>query len=88
MKLPIISLCMAALSPGWRWRTSRKQTCCGSEVNLSPPKRILDGGLFLDTHPFKQPLLMPNKIGIDTGAVYGNYLTALKLPETEFFFDH
>ena len=38
--------------------------------------------------PFKQPLLMPNKIGIDTGAVYGNFLTALKLPEEEFFFDH
>jgi serine/threonine protein phosphatase 1 len=38
--------------------------------------------------PFKQPLIMPNKIGIDTGAVYGNFLTALKLPEEEFFFDH
>jgi serine/threonine protein phosphatase 1 len=37
--------------------------------------------------PFKQPLIMPNKIGIDTGAVYGNFLTALKLPEEEFFFD-
>jgi serine/threonine protein phosphatase 1 len=37
--------------------------------------------------PFKQPLIMPNKIGIDTGAVYGNFLTALKLPEAEFFFD-
>jgi serine/threonine protein phosphatase 1 len=37
--------------------------------------------------PFKQPLLMPNKIGIDTGAVYGNFLTALKLPGEEFFFD-
>jgi serine/threonine protein phosphatase 1 len=37
--------------------------------------------------PFKQPLLMPNKIGIDTGAVYGNFLTGLKLPEEEFFFD-
>ncbi len=37
--------------------------------------------------PFKQPLLMPNKIGIDTGAVYGNLLTALKLPGEEFFFD-
>ena len=35
--------------------------------------------------PFKQPLQMPNKIGIDTGAVYGNYLTCLKLPEKEFF---
>ena len=37
--------------------------------------------------PFKRPLIMPNKIGIDTGAVYGNFLTALKLPGEEFFFD-
>jgi serine/threonine protein phosphatase 1 len=34
--------------------------------------------------PFRQPLVMPNKIGIDTGAAYGNYLTCLKLPEEEF----
>jgi len=37
--------------------------------------------------PFRRPLIMPNKIGIDTGAVYGNFLTALKLPGEEFFFD-
>lgn len=37
--------------------------------------------------PFKQPLVMPNKIGIDTGCVYGNFLTCLKLPQEEFFFD-
>lgn len=37
--------------------------------------------------PFKQPLLMPNKIGIDTGAVYGNFLTAVRLPAEEFIFD-
>lgn len=34
--------------------------------------------------PFKRPLVMPNKIGIDTGAVYGNFLTCLKLPQKEF----
>jgi serine/threonine protein phosphatase 1 len=34
--------------------------------------------------PFRQPLLMPNKIGIDTGAAYGNRLTCLKLPAEEF----
>jgi diadenosine tetraphosphatase ApaH/serine/threonine PP2A family protein phosphatase len=34
--------------------------------------------------PFQQPLVMPNKIGIDTGAAYGNRLTCLKLPEEEF----
>jgi serine/threonine protein phosphatase 1 len=37
--------------------------------------------------PFRQPLILPNKIGIDTGAVYGNRLTCLKLPREEFIFD-
>jgi serine/threonine protein phosphatase 1 len=37
--------------------------------------------------PFSQPLVMNNKIGIDTGAVYGNLLTAVKLPDEEFYFD-
>ncbi|MBM4284891.1 MAG: serine/threonine protein phosphatase [Deltaproteobacteria bacterium] len=36
--------------------------------------------------PFRRPLVMPNKIGIDTGAVYGNLLTCLKLPEEIFYF--
>jgi len=36
--------------------------------------------------PFKQPLIHPNKIGIDTGLVYGNYLTCLKLPQMDFYF--
>ncbi len=36
--------------------------------------------------PLRQPLIMPNKIGIDTGCVYGNFLTCLKLPAEEFFF--
>jgi serine/threonine protein phosphatase 1 len=35
--------------------------------------------------PFKEPLLKANKIGIDTGAVYGNLLTCVQLPEMEFF---
>jgi serine/threonine protein phosphatase 1 len=30
--------------------------------------------------PLAQPLIMPNKIGIDTGAVYGGRLTCLELP--------
>jgi serine/threonine protein phosphatase 1 len=34
--------------------------------------------------PSPAPLVMPNKIGIDTGAVYGNLLTCLKLPQEEF----
>ena len=34
--------------------------------------------------PFVRPLVLPNKIGIDTGAVYGNTLTCLVLPDLEF----
>jgi serine/threonine protein phosphatase 1 len=35
--------------------------------------------------PFRTPLILPNKIGIDTGAVYGNKLTCILLPEEKFF---
>jgi len=34
--------------------------------------------------PFEEPLVEDNKIGIDTGAVYGNKLTCLQLPEERF----
>jgi serine/threonine protein phosphatase 1 len=33
---------------------------------------------------FREPLVQENKIGIDTGAVYGGKLTALLLPEKKF----
>lgn len=35
--------------------------------------------------PFPEPLVQKNKIGIDTGAVYGNMLTCVKLPQLEFY---
>ena len=35
--------------------------------------------------PFASPLVLNDRIGIDTGAVYGNMLTALELPELRFF---
>ena len=35
--------------------------------------------------PFREPLVQANKIGIDTGAVYGNRLTCVRLPEIEFY---
>jgi serine/threonine protein phosphatase 1 len=34
--------------------------------------------------PLNSPLIMKNKIGIDTGAVFGNYLTCLELPKRTF----
>ena len=35
--------------------------------------------------PLPEPLLLPNKIGIDTGAVYGNKLTCVRLPDLVFY---
>ena len=35
--------------------------------------------------PFREPLIFDNKIGIDTGAVYGNKLTCLELPAVKFY---
>lgn len=37
--------------------------------------------------PFPEPLVQPDKIGIDTGAVYGNRLTCVRLPDQTFFSD-
>ncbi len=34
--------------------------------------------------PFSVPLVMDNKIGLDTGAVYGNRLTCLEIPGVKF----
>lgn len=48
--------------------------------NFNFGKRVIFGHT-----PFKEPFLQPNKIGIDTGAVYGNLLTCVQLPEVEFF---
>jgi len=35
--------------------------------------------------PLPEPLVQPNKIGIDTGAVYGGKLTCVRLPELVFY---
>ncbi|MBC8418860.1 MAG: serine/threonine protein phosphatase [Proteobacteria bacterium] len=35
--------------------------------------------------PFREPLVTDNKIGLDTGAVYGNRLTCVELPEERFY---
>jgi serine/threonine protein phosphatase 1 len=35
--------------------------------------------------PFREPLVLENKIGLDTGAVYGNRLTCMELPDLRFY---
>ena len=34
--------------------------------------------------PFARPFVKPDKLGIDTGAVYGGCLTAVELPQETF----
>lgn len=44
------------------------------------------GKLIIFGHtPFATPFITPYKIGIDTGAVYGNLLTAVSLPDLHFY---
>jgi serine/threonine protein phosphatase 1 len=43
-------------------------------------KRVIFGHTALET-----PFVTPGKIGIDTGAVYGNKLTAVELPTMKFY---
>lgn len=54
----------------------------GQEQDLEPkPERVVIFGHL----PFATPLLRADRIGIDTGAVYGNLLTAVQLPQRIFF---
>ena len=48
-------------------------------TNYDFGKRVIFGHT-----PFDEPFIMENKIGLDTGAVYGNRLTCLELPEVRF----
>jgi serine/threonine protein phosphatase 1 len=47
--------------------------------NFDFGKRIIFGHT-----PFQKPMILSNKIGIDTGAVYGNKLTCVELPALRF----
>jgi serine/threonine protein phosphatase 1 len=49
-------------------------------VDLDYGKRVIFGH-----SPFATPLVSPHRIGIDTGAVYGNFLTAVELPALRFY---
>lgn len=48
--------------------------------NFDFGKRVIFGHT-----PFREPLVMENKIGLDTGAVFGNKLTCLDLSEMKFY---
>jgi serine/threonine protein phosphatase 1 len=45
----------------------------------------LDATVVFGHTPFETPFIAPHKIGIDTGAAYGNLLTAVELPRLRFY---
>jgi serine/threonine protein phosphatase 1 len=62
-----------------------------AEASLLSSRRLaredicLTGPIIVFGHlAFETPLVMIDRIGIDTGAVYGNLLTALELPDLRF----
>jgi serine/threonine protein phosphatase 1 len=63
-----------------------------AEASLLASRRLAREDICLMGHiivfghlPFETPLVMPDRIGIDTGAVYGNFLTAVELPGLRFY---
>ena len=63
-----------------------------AEANLLASRRLAREDICLMGHiivfghlPFETPLVMTDRIGIDTGAVYGNFLTAVELPDMRFY---
>lgn len=70
----------------------------GEPIDSCPLDRLLFvRGVFLENRekldsivvfghtPFETPFVTEDKIGIDTGAVYGNMLTAVELPDLRFY---
>ena len=47
-----------------------------------PEGRVIFGHSYSDT---LEPIVQDNKIGIDTGCAFGGHLTAVRLPEVEFY---
>ena len=72
-------------------RTDALQSQRYAEASLLASRRLaredfcLTGHIIVFGHlPFETPLVMTDRIGIDTGAVYGNFLTAVELPDLRF----
>ena len=75
----------AGIMPGKPvWRTSGLLKMWGVKGFLESP---YDWGkpVVLGHYRLAEPLIQPNKIGVDTGAFHGGKLTAIRLPDRELF---
>ncbi len=74
----------AGLEPGRHLSMQTGQWCLWARDRFIASRHDFGKRVIFGHTPFREPLVEANKIGIDTGAVYGGRLTALLLPETEF----
>ncbi|MCK5516217.1 MAG: metallophosphoesterase [Desulfobulbaceae bacterium] len=74
----------AGLQPGVHISRQSREACLWIRDEFIRSSYRFDKPVVFGHTVFKKPFIKKNKIGIDTGAVYGNRLTALLLPEKEF----
>ena len=76
----------AGLEPGVPLEKQEISTLCETRSAFLLEEHDYGKLVIFGHTPFDLPFVTPNRIGIDTGAVYGNLLTALELPG--FVFHH
>jgi serine/threonine protein phosphatase 1 len=74
----------AGLEPGINLSRQSKQWCLWGREKFIKSDYDFGKTVIFGHTDRKQPLITTNKIGIDTGAVYGGRLTCLVLPDREF----
>ncbi|MDD5758901.1 MAG: metallophosphoesterase family protein [Desulfobulbaceae bacterium] len=75
----------AGIMPGIPLADNDLPTLCEKRGEFLTSEFLLGKRVVFGHTPFATPLLTPTKIGIDTGAVYGNLLTAVELPAVRFY---
>ena len=74
----------AGVAPGESVELCSIETLVGIRDAFLTCSQTLKSRIVFGHTPFETPLVTPDKIGIDTGAVYGNLLTAVELPRLRF----
>jgi len=75
----------AGLEPGVPLTEQDATSFCEARDSFLTSPADFDKKVIFGHTEFELPLITPNKIGIDTGAVYGNILTAVELPGENFY---
>lgn len=74
----------AGLQPHVHLSQQSPRWCCWAREQFLDSRYDFGKRVIFGHTPFDKPLIDKNKIGIDTGAVYGGRLTCLVLPDFDF----